>query len=451
MNIMAPPGNGDDAFSRIMPRLQDALRDFTPRRAKGRVRRLLGVVVHATVTEVRMGEICWLVDPGTQRHLMAEVIGLADDMAILTPIGDLSGLSSLTEVVPTGDELRIPVGPGLLGRTISAVGNALDDKPWPPPGIEAYYPVGALPPDPLARQLISAPILLGVRSIDGLITVGRGQRIGIFGEPGAGKSTLLADIARNTDADVVVVGLIGERGREVREFLDRQLGPEGLAKAVVVVATSERPAMERVKAAYVATTIADAFRDQGKNVLLLMDSVTRFARAQREIGLAAGEPPTRRGFPPSLFAALPRLLERSGPAKHGSITGIYTILVEGDGTLDPVAEEVQAILDGHVILSPELAQKNHFPAVDVLRSRSRLMDVVVSRQHREDAGRIREMISRYNDVELLVRVGEYEKGSDKGADEAIAKISRINAFLRQTKDERENFADIERRMREIVA
>jgi ATP synthase in type III secretion protein N len=449
MNIMAPPG-GDDAFSRIMPRLQDALRDLTPRRAKGRVRRLLGVVVHATVSEVRLGELCYLIDPSTQRSVMAEVIGLADDMAILTPIGDLSGLSSLTEVVPTGDELRVPVGPGLLGRTISAVGAPLDDKPWPPDGIEAYYPVGALPPDPLARQLISAPIQLGIRSIDGLITCGRGQRIGIFGEPGAGKSTILADIARNTDADVVVVGLVGERGREVREFIDRQLGPAGLAKAVIVVATSERPAMERVKAAYVATTIAEYFRDQGKNVLLLMDSITRFARAQREIGLAAGEPPTRRGFPPSLFAALPRLLERSGPAKHGSITGIYTILVEGDGTLDPVAEEVQAILDGHVILSPELAQRNHFPAVDVLRSRSRLMDAVVSRQHRDDAGRIREMISRYNDVELLVRVGEYEKGSDKAADEAIAKIGRINAFLRQGKDERDNLGEIERRMREIA-
>jgi type III secretion protein N (ATPase) len=310
--------------------------------------------------------------------------------------------------------------------------------------------VGALPPEPLSRSLITQPVLLGVRSIDGLITCGRGQRIGIFGEPGSGKSTILAEIARNTDADVVVVGLIGERGREVREFIDRQLGPEGLAKAVVVVATSERPAMERVKAAYVATTIAEYFRDQGKGVLLLMDSVTRFARAQREIGLAAGEPPTRRGFPPSLFAALPRLLERSGPSRTGSITGIYTILVEGDGTLDPVAEEVQSILDGHVILSPELAQKNHFPAVDVLRSRSRLMDVVVSKQHRDDAGRIRDMLSRYNEVELLVRVGEYERGSDKATDEAIAKIGRINAFLRQNIDERSSFADIQARMREIV-
>jgi type III secretion protein N (ATPase) len=338
----------------------------------------------------------------------------------------------------------------LLGRTISAVGAPLDDLPWPPEGIEAYYPVGAMPPDPLARQLISQPILLGIRSIDGLITCGRGQRIGVFGEPGSGKSTILADIARNTDADVVVVGLIGERGREVREFLDRQLGPEGLAKSVIVVATSERPAMERVKAAYCATTIAEYFRDQGKHVLLVMDSITRFARAQREIGLAAGEPPTRRGFPPSLFAALPRLLERSGPAKHGSITGVYSILVEGDGTLDPVAEEVQAILDGHVILSPELAQRNHFPAVDVLKSRSRLMDAVVSKQHREDSGRIREMISRYNEVELLVRVGEYERGGDRVADEAIAKIGMINAFLRQSKEERDTFPEIERRMREIA-
>jgi type III secretion protein N (ATPase) len=448
MTIMDRPG--DDPFARILPRLQDTVREFTPRRAKGRVKRLLGVVVHATVTEVRMGEICHLIDPSTGRRLLAEVIGLADDMAVLTPIGDLSGLSNLTEVVPTGDELRVPVGPGLLGRTINAIGEPLDDLPWPPAGIEAWYPVGAPPPEPLSRQLISAPISLGIRAIDGLVTCGRGQRIGIFGEPGTGKSTILANIARNTDADVVVVGLIGERGREVREFLDRQLGPEGLAKAVIVAATSERPAMERVKAAYVATTIAEYFRDQGKNVLLLMDSVTRFARAQREIGLAAGEPPTRRGFPPSLFAALPRLLERSGPARRGSITGIYTILVEGDGTLDPVAEEVQAILDGHVILSRDLAQRNQFPAVDVLASRSRLMDAVVSPQHRDDAGRIREMMARYNEVELLVRVGEYERGNDKAADEAIAKIGPINAFLRQTKEERETFAGIEQRMREIV-
>jgi type III secretion protein N (ATPase) len=434
----------------LLDRLRGAIRDAEPRRAKGRVRRLLGVVVHATSTDVRIGELCRLVDPSNDRQILAEVVGLSDGYSVLTPIGELSGLSGMTEVIPTGDELRIPVGPGLLGRTISAVGEPIDALPWPPDGIEAYYPVNAPPPRPLDRTLIHEPIQLGIRSIDGLLTCGRGQRIGIFGEPGVGKSTILADIARHTDADVVVVGLIGERGREVREFLDRQLGPEAREKTILVVATSDRPAVERVKAAYAATTIAEYFRDQGKHVLLLMDSITRFARAQREIGLAAGEPPTRRGFPPSIFAALPRLLERAGPTATGSITGVYSILMEGDGTLDPVAEEVQAILDGHLILSPELAQRNHFPAVDVLRSRSRLMEAVTPEQHRKDAMHIRELMARYNDVELLVRVGEYQKGQDKIADEAVAKIGRINEFLRQASSPSIGLTDVARQLRELA-
>ncbi len=434
----------------ILDRLQGAVRDVAPRKQKGRVRSLLGVIVHASVPNVRLGELCHLVDPSTKRQVLAEVVGLSGETAILTPIGELSGLSSLTEVVPTGDELRIPVGPGLLGRVINPVGEALDDKPWPPERIDEMRPVNAMPPDPLSRSLISEPLQLGIRSIDGLLTCGRGQRIGIFGEPGLGKSSLLAEIARNTDADVVVIGLIGERGREVREFLDRQLGPEGRAKSVVVAATSDRPAMERVKAAYVATAIAEYFRDNGKDVLLLVDSVTRFARAQREIGLAAGEPPTRRGFPPSLFAALPRLLERSGPASYGSITGVYTVLVEGDGTLDPVAEEVQSILDGHIILSPELAQRNHYPAIDVLRSRSRLMDAITPPDHQKYAGRIRELLSRYQEIELLVRVGEYEKGSDMLADEAINKIDRINAFLKQKAGEKIQMAGLRMQMKGLA-
>ena len=437
-------------FDGILERLGGAVREVTPRRAKGRVRRLLGVVVHATVTDVRLGELCHLVDPSNDRRILAEVVGLNEGVSVLTPIGELAGLSGLTEVIPTGDELRIPVGPGLLGRTISATGEPLDDLPWPPSGIAASYPVNAAPPGPLERSLINEPIQLGIRAIDGLLTCGRGQRIGIFGEPGVGKSTILADIARHTDADVVVVGLVGERGREVREFLDRQLSAAARAKSVLVVATSDRPAMERVKAAYTATTIAEYFRDQGKHVLLLMDSITRFARAQREIGLAAGEPPTRRGFPPSIFAALPRLLERSGPTDKGSITGVYSILVEGDGTLDPIAEEVQAILDGHLILSPELAQRNHFPAVDVLRSRSRLMDAVAPAQHRQDAAKVRELMARYAEVELLVRVGEYQRGNDKTADEAVSKIDRINAFLRQPSSQAVGFAEVGRQLRELA-
>jgi len=286
--------------------------------------------------------------------------------------------------------------------------------------------------------------------VDGLLTCARGQRIGIFGGPGTGKSTLLANIVRGTDADVVVVALIGERGREVREFIDRQIDPESRRRTIVVAATSDRPAMERVKAAYVATTIAEFFRDRGNHVLLLMDSLTRFARAQREIGLAAGEPATRRGFPPSLFAELPRLLERSGPLERGSITGIYTVLVEGDITLDPVAEEVQAILDGHFMLSNELAERNHFPAVDVLRSRSRLMDAVTSPEQRADAARLRTLLARHAEVELLVRVGEYRQGSDTVADEAIARIDRIDAFLRQPSGEQVTLQETRQRMRELV-
>ncbi|RWA63979.1 FliI/YscN family ATPase [Mesorhizobium sp.] len=434
----------------IIPNLRSGLRDDSSRPRKGRVRRLIGTVIHATVEEARIGEICELVDPKTGRTTKAEVVGLMDEMAILVPLGDLTGLSSLTEVVATGKDQLVPVGPGLLGRVISAFGEPLDGKPLSAEGIVGSYPVNAYPPSPLERSLISEPIQLGIRVLDGLLTCARGQRVGIFGEPGVGKSILLSDIVSGTDADVAVVALVGERGREVREFLEHQLGPEGRQRAIVVVATSDRPAIERVKAAYVATSIAEFFRDQGKHVLLAMDNITRFARAQREIGLASGEPPTRRGFPSSLFAVLPRLLERSGPGRVGSITSLYSVLLEGDGTLDPVAEEIQALLDGHVFLSNELAQRNHFPAIDVLRSRSRLMDAVVPSTHRADAGRLRELLARYADIELLLRVGEYEKGSDAMADEAVAKNDAINAFLRQPSAMHESIEKTRQLMREIV-
>lgn len=440
-----------DRLAGAMPRLREALQQTSPRPQKGRVRRMLGMIVHASITDVRIGELCRLTDPGSQRSVLAEVIGIVDEEAILSPLGELSGLSGYTEVLPTGNPLVVPVGPGLLGRTINPLGEPLDSGAWPPPGIETAYPVLTDPPSPMTRGLMSEPISLGVRALDACLTCARGQRLGIFGEPGTGKSSLLAEIARGTSADVVVVGLIGERGREVREFIDRQLGPEGRAKAVLVVATSDRPAMERVKAAYVATAIAEYFRDRGKHVLLLMDSITRFARAQREIGLAAGEPPTRRGFPPSFFATLPRLVERSGLTERGSITGIYTVLVEGDGTLDPVAEEVQALLDGHVWLSAELAQRNHFPAVDLLRSRSRLMDAVTTAEHRRHAGRLRQLLARYGEVELLLRVGEYVAGGDPVADEAIKRIDRINAFLRQAPRERCDINSARAALREVLS
>jgi ATP synthase in type III secretion protein N len=440
----------DERLASILPRLRNAVRDGAPRPVRGRVQRLLGITVHASIPQVRLGEICHLVDPVTGHTVMAEVVGLADDLAVLTPIGDLTGLSSASEVVPTGAELQVPVGAGLFGRVINALGEPIDGGPWPPRDIDGLFPVMAQPVAPFARQLIDVPIQLGIRALDGLLTCARGQRIGIFGEPGTGKSTLLADIVHGTDADVVVLGLIGERGREVREFAERHLGPAERRRTIVVAATSDRPAMERIKAAHVATAIAERFRDRGAHVLLLMDSITRFARAQREVGLAAGEPGTRRGFPPSLFAALPRLLERAGPAANGSITAIYTILVEGEIGLDPVAEEVQAILDGHIILSSELARRNHFPAIDVLRSRSRLMDAVVPPEHRADAARLRELLARHAEVELLVRVGEYQRGTDAVADEAISKIGRINGFLRQSGASKSTFEETRQLMREIA-
>lgn len=437
-------------FSAILPRLSLAVSSVDTRPTRGRVREIRGVIVHASLAQARIGELCHLRDPVTGRQVPAEVIGFEDERAVLSPIGDLDGMSARAEVIPTGRALRVPVSDALLGRVIDPLGRALDAEAAMIATAQTY-PVQADPPHALQRDIIEHPLRLGVRAIDGLMTVARGQRVGIFGEPGVGKSSLLASIVAGTEADVIVVGLIGERGREVREFVDVQLTPQARKKSVTVVATSDRPAIERVKAAYVATAIAEYFRDQGRNVLLLMDSVTRFARAQREIGLAAGEPPTRRGFPPSFFAALPRLLERAGPGRGGSITALYTVLTEGDGGLDPVAEETKAILDGHIVLSAELAQRNHFPAIDVLKSRSRLMNTVVGKEHRDLAGQIRENMAAYRDIELLLRVGEYKAGSDARADAAVARHDAIEAFLRQPSDEICDMETTIRRMKEIVA
>lgn len=442
---------GRDRLAAILPDLKSRMRFADPRPARGRVRRILGVVVHASVPSVSIGEICLLRDARSGAETAAEVVGFVDDEALLTPIGELTGLSTEAEVIPTGRDLRAPVGPGLLGRVISPLGEPLDGRPLDPATTANRVPVHREPPAALDRDLISRPIRLGIRSIDGLNTLARGQRVGVFGEPGVGKSSLLASVVNGAEADVIVVGLVGERGREVREFIERQLDEDGRARSVIVVATSDRPAMERVKAAYVATAVAEYFRDQGKNVLLMMDSITRFARAQREIGLAAGEPPTRRGFPPSFFAALPRLLERPGLGSgEGSITALYTVLTEGDGTLDPVAEETKAILDGHIMLSADLAQRNQFPAVDVLASRSRLMEAVASPAHRAAAARVRELMAQYREIELLVRVGEYRSGSDPLADLAIARKPIIDAFLKQESGERDTMENAVARLMEIA-
>ncbi len=414
-----------------------AVRETAPAQVKGRVVQVLGTIIQAVAPGVRIGEICMLRNPWDGWELAAEVVGFSRQAALLTPLGDTQGVSSSTEVIPTGSVQQVGVGPALLGRVLDGMGRPLDGGP--PIVAETFYPVYADPPNPMTRKIISRPMPLGLRAMDGLLTCGEGQRMGIFAAAGGGKSTLLSCLVKGCAADVVVLALIGERGREVREFIEHDLGPEGLKRSVLVVSTSDRSAMERLKASYVATAVAEYFRDQGQSVLLLMDSVTRFARALREIGLAAGEPPTRRGFPPSVFASLPRLMERAGNSDKGSITALYTVLVEGDDMTEPVADETRSILDGHVILSRKLAQADHYPAIDVLAGVSRVMNAIVSREHREAAGRVRAMLAKYREVELLLQIGEYKQGADKEADEAIARMDGINAYLRQGLDERTGF------------
>lgn len=435
----------------LLPRLGNLAAQAELRPVHGRVRRIRGLLVHASIDGTGIGEMCYLRDPLSGRRIAAEVIGFEDEDAILSPIGDLQGMSTRAEVIATGAPQGVPVGEALLGRVISPLGTFIDAETEASGTPLQEYSVHSEPPAPLSRRLIQHPLSLGIRAIDGLMTVARGQRLGIFGEPGVGKSSLLSSIVHGSEADVIVLGLVGERGREVRELLEVQIGAEARRRTVCVVATSDRPAIERARAALVATSVAEYFRDQGRDVLLLVDSITRFARAQREIGLAAGEPPTRRGYPPSFFAALPRLLERAGPGPKGSITALYTVLTEGDGTLDPVAEETRAILDGHIMLSAELARRDHFPAIDVLASRSRLMEVVASDAQRRNAAHIRDLLARYDDVELLLQVGEYREGNDTRADEAVQKHTAIEAFLRQSKHERSDFEQTLRHMDEIAS
>ncbi len=420
--------------------LAEHLRSVSPRPEHGRVVRAIGTVLWAILPGARIGELCRLEEGGTT--LLAEVIGLDGDKAVLAPVGDMRGLSQRAAVVRTGDVLRVPVGAAVLGRVLDGLGQPLDlaAKGALPPGVPTR-PVEMAPPEALDRALVASPMSLGIRAIDGLLTCGEGQRLGIYGEPGSGKSSLLAQLVRGAGVDVVVVGLIGERGREVRDFIERQLDPAARARCVLVVATSDRPAVERLKAAYTATTIAEAFRDAGQRVLLVVDSITRFARALREIGLAAGEPPTRRGFPPSVMAKLPRLLERAGPAATGSITAFYSVLVEGDGVGDPIAEETRGILDGHIVLSPKLASAGHFPAIDVLASRSRIMDAVVPTDHRDGARHLRGLLQKHEEIEFLVQVGEYRAGADLAGDEALAKIGGLRDFLRQNSRQNTPFAE----------
>lgn len=423
-------------LEKIPEQMHKAVERCRPIQVRGRVTQVTGTLLKASIPGVSIGELCHL----HHNHLsmMAEVIGFQQHQALLIPLGEMLGISTKTEVTPTGTVHQIGVGDNLLGRVLNGLGLPFSDEYPAPP--ESWYPVYRNAPAAMNRNRIIKPLSLGIKAIDGLLTCGEGQRMGIFAAAGGGKSTLLAELIRHAQVDIIVLALIGERGREVREFIESDLGPEGLKSAVLVVATSDRSAMERAKAPFVATSIAEYFRDQGKRVLLLMDSVTRFARAQREIGLAAGEPPTRRGYPPSVFAALPRLMERAGQADKGSITALYTVLVEGDDMSEPIADEVRSILDGHIILSRKLAAANHYPAIDVLRSVSRVMDAIVSPTHREDAGLIRTWLARYEEIELLLRMGEYQKGQDSVTDRAIEKIASIHHWLRQGKHESSDFA-----------
>ncbi len=399
---------------------------------RGRLIGAIGTTLRAKGVRGRVGDTVEIVDAERGLSLMAEVVGLADGEMLLTPLGDLRGLSLSAEVVLRAAYAQAPYGPALLGRVLDAHCRPLDGGA--PLSRERMRPIDAAAPSPMTRAPIDRPLETGVRAIDGLLTLGRGQRMGVFAAAGGGKSTLLAMLARQTRADAVVIALIGERGREVREFVEDVLGAEGLAKSVVVVATADRPAMERVRAAQVATAIAEGMRDDGMDVLLLMDSVTRYARALREIGLAAGEPAVRRGFPPSVFAELPRLFERAGNAETGGITGVYTVLLEEEDG-DPIGEEVRSLLDGHIHLSRALGAKGHYPAIDVGASLSRLFTKLAAPAQSQAARRVRAMLAKLNDIELLVQLGEYKPGHDRLADIALAQKDAIDGFLRQEADQ----------------
>jgi flagellum-specific ATP synthase len=419
--MIAPP-----RFDRAMA----TVRSTTVTRVFGRVTQVVGLVVEANGPNARIGDLCFI-QTAEGSEIRSEVVGFRGDRVLLMPLGELSGVRAGCTVRGSGHCMRVPVGEALLGRTIDGLGEPMDNLGAI--AAAAHYPIYALPPNALDRRMIDRPVSTGVRAIDGVLTLGEGQRMGIFAGSGVGKSTLLGMIARNCSADVNVIALIGERGREVREFMEHDLGPEGLKRSIVVCATSEQPALVRIKAALAATAIAEYFRDQGKSVLLMMDSVTRFCMAQREVGLAIGEPPSTKGYTPSVFALLPKLMERAGNSDKGAITALYTVLVEGDDTNEPIADAARSILDGHIVLNRKLTSRGHYPPIDVLQSLSRTMPLVASEKHVRSARDVRELIAAYNDVEDLVSIGAYKPGTKPLADRAISKWDSINGFLRQDK------------------
>ena len=399
----------------------------------GRVVEIKGLIIETDGPQSSIGDLCYIYKKSQDKPIWAEVVGFRENRVLLMPLGSMDGVQPGSFVLNTGEPMKVKVGNNLLGRVLDGLGNPIDNLGEI--NAESYVSTSAKPINPLKRARIDTPLSLGIKSVDSFITVGRGQRLGIFAGSGVGKSTTLSMMAKNTDADINVIALIGERGREVREFIEKNMGPEGMKRTVVVAATSEQPDLVKIKAAFVATSIAEYFRDQGKDVLFMLDSVTRIAMAQRVVGLSAGEPPAMKGYTPSVFAIMPQLMERAGCNDKGSITALYTVLVEGDDFNEPISDTARSILDGHIMLTRELAHRNHYPAVDVLQSISRVMGDVTTKEHREAAARIKNWLAVYKKNEDLINIGAYVKGSNPLCDEAIAKMDTINAFLRQTTDD----------------
>ena len=414
---------------------------------KGKIVNVVGLTIESMGPDARLGDVCYVYPDDTlAKPIMTEVVGFKEGKTQLMPYGSTEGIGIGNIVVNTERPLTVQVSDSLLDKTLDGLGRPTDGSAI----VEGKsYSVEAPPPDPMSRKIIDEVLSLGVKAVDGLLTIGKGQRIGIFAGSGVGKSTLMGMFARNTKADINVIALIGERGREVREFIERDLGPEGMKRSVVVVATSDRPALERNKAAKTATAIAEYFRDQGKDVLLMMDSLTRFSMAQREIGLAGGEPPVSRGYPPSVYSEMPKLLERAGCDARGSITGLYTVLVDGDDFNEPITDTARSILDGHIMLNRKLAHKNHYPAIDVLQSISRCMSQIVDKDHKKVAGKLKNVLATYNDSEDLINIGAYKRGNNKNIDYAMDKIDAVNEFLLQDTDQKFDYEESLKLMEEL--
>lgn len=413
----------------------------------GRVVKVVGLTIESIGPSANLNDLCIITSKENKDQVVhAEVVGFRDKVVLLMPYGNVEGIGPGATVENTGAPLKVPVGEMMLGQVLDGLGNPLEGGEIQ---TGEYYTAEAEPPDPMEREIINEVLPLGVKAVDGLMTIGKGQRIGIFAGSGVGKSTLMGMFARNTRADINIIALIGERGREVREFIERDLGPEGMARSIVVVATSDKPALIRKKAAKTATALAEYFRDQGKDVLLMMDSLTRFSMAQREIGLASGEPPVSRGYPPSMYSEMPKLLERAGNSQTGSITGLYTVLVDGDDFNEPITDIARSILDGHIMLSRKLAHKNHYPAIDVMQSISRCMSQIATSEHKKLAGKMKNVMATYADAEDLINIGAYKAGSNKNIDYAIEKIEAVNAFLMQDVDAKVSFEEVIASLKEI--